>query len=101
MMKILFAASAVAVVFAAAPPFTGTTPANAQNVQMAQGVEVEVGRDRDYDRRIRRDRDEGVTVGVGPGGVRVGPRRERCKTVTTTVRRDDGTRVRRTEERCG
>src|SRR5437868_2806767 len=86
MMKIVFAAAAAAAVFTAAPLLTGTTPANAQNLQMAQGVDVQIGNDRDRDRdRARRDRD-GVTVGVGPNGVRVGPRRERCRTVTTTVR---------------
>jgi hypothetical protein len=100
MMKIVFAAVAAAAVFAATPLFTGTTPANAQNLKVAQGVDVQIGRDRDRD-GVRRDRDEGVTVGVGPNGVRVGPKRERCRTVTTTVRRDDGTRVKRTEERCG
>jgi hypothetical protein len=102
MMKIVFAAAAAAAVFAATPLFTGSTPANAQDIKVAQGVDVQIGNDRDRDRdRVRRDRDDGVTVGVGPGGVRVGPKRERCKTVTTTVRRDDGTRVKRTEERCG
>jgi Ni/Co efflux regulator RcnB len=106
MMKIVFAAAAAAAVFTAAPLFTGTTQANAQSLQMAQGVDVQIGNDRDRDRdrdreRVRRDRNDGVTVGVGPNGVRVGPRRERCRTVTTTVRRDDGTRVKRTEERCG
>ena len=57
---------------------------------MAQGVDVQVGRDRDYrydrDRRYNRDRD--TTVGVGPGGVSIG--REHCRMVTTTVDRGDG-----------
>jgi hypothetical protein len=67
---------------------------------MAQGVDVQIGKDRDEGRRGRRDRDEGVTVGVGQGGVRVGPKREHCRTVTTMVERDDGRRVKRTERRC-
>jgi hypothetical protein len=100
MIKIVFAAATAAVVLAAAPVFVGITSAKAQELKVAQGVDVQIGRDRD-DRVIRRDRDRDISVGVGPGGVRVGPRRERCRTVTTTVRRDDGTRVKRTEERCG
>jgi len=98
MIKIVFAAATAAAIVAAAPVLVGSTPAQAQELKVAQGVDVQIGRDRD-ERVIRRDRD--LSVGVGPGGVRVGPRRERCRTVTTTVRRDDGTRVKRTEERCG
>lgn len=70
----------------------------------AQGVDVQVGRDRSYDRDYR-DRDyrgryeSGTTVGVGPGGVTVGPR-QRCRTVTTTVERDDGRMIKRKERRC-
>jgi hypothetical protein len=40
-----------------------------------------------------------TTVGVGPGGVTVGPR-QRCRMVTTTVERDDGRRITRKERRC-
>ena len=67
---------------------------------MAQ-VEIQVGRDRDVrEERSHRDRrDSGATVGVGPGGIVVGPR-ERCRTVTTTVERDDGRRVTRKERVC-
>jgi len=100
MIKIVFAAATAAAIVAAAPVLVGSTPAQAQELKVAQGVDVQIGRDRD-ERVIRRDRDRDLSVGVGPGGVRVGPRRERCRTVTTTVRRDDGTRVKRTEERCG
>ena len=41
----------------------------------AQGVDVQIGRDRD-DRyyRDRRRYDSDTTVGVGPGGVTIGPR---------------------------
>jgi len=99
MIKMVFTAAAAAAMFTAAPVFVGANSAGAQEVKVAQ-VDVQIGRDRD-DRVIRRDRDRDISVGVGPGGVRVAPRRERCRTVTTTVRRDDGTRVKRTEERCG
>jgi hypothetical protein len=56
---------------------------------MAQGVDVQIGRDRDdrYD-RDRRRYDSDATVGVGPGGVTVGPR-QRCRMETTTIERDD------------
>ncbi len=106
MMKIVFAAATAAAVFTTAPLFTGATPANAQNLKMAQGIDLQIGNDRDEGRRGRRDRDSGrrdrddVSVGIGPGGVRVGPKRERCRTVTTTVERDNGRRVKRTERRC-
>jgi hypothetical protein len=59
---------------------------------MAQ-VDVQIGRDRD------RRRDSGTTVGVGPGGVTVGPK-QKCRMVTTTVERDDGRTVTRKERRC-
>jgi len=97
MLKIAFAAATAAAFITVAPMASGTNSAHAQSLKTAQ-VDIEVGRDRD-DRRFRRER-EGVSVGVGPSGVRVGPRREHCRTVTTTVRRDDGSRVRRTERRC-
>ena len=98
MLKIVFATATAAAFFTAVPMIGGTSPAHSQNLKTAQ-VDIEVGRDRD-EGRYRRER-EGVSVGVGPAGVRVGPRhREHCRTVTTTVRRDDGSRVRRTERRC-
>jgi hypothetical protein len=61
MMKIAFIAAAAVAVLTTAPVIT---PAK------AQGVDVQLGRDRDrdYDRR-RND----YTVGVGPGGISVGP----------------------------
>jgi hypothetical protein len=97
MLKIVFALAAGAVVMTA-PLIGGAVAAKAQELKMAQGVDVRIGRDRDdsYDRR-RRDRD--VTVGVGPGGVTVGPRRN-CRMVTTTVERDDGRTITRRERRC-
>lgn len=103
MMKPVFAVATAVAMFAAVPVFTGATPAKAEGVRVAQALDVQIGgdRDRDRDRDVRRDRrDRDVTVGVRPGGIVVGPRRERCKTVTTTVIRDDGRRIRKTERRC-
>src|ERR1700681_1997538 len=98
MMKIAFAAAAAAAVLTTAPL---VTPAKAQGVKMAQGVDVQIGRDRDdrYDRDRGRRYDSDATVGVGPGGVTVGPRRH-CRMETTTIERDDGRRITRRERRC-
>jgi hypothetical protein len=98
MMKITLAVAAAAAVLTTAPL---ATPAKAQGVEMAQGVDVQIGRDRDdrYDRDRRRQYDSDTTVGVGPGGVTVGPR-QRCRTVTTTIEGDDGRMIRRKERRC-
>jgi hypothetical protein len=95
MLKITLAVMAAATVLTTTPL---VIPANAEGIKMAQGVDVQVGRDRDRDYRNDRDRRD-VTVGVGPGGVSVGPR-ERCRTVTTTVEREDGRMVTRKERRC-
>ena len=75
MLKIVLAVSAAAALISTAPL---VTPAQAEGVKMAQGVDVQIGRDRDdrYDRERRYDRE--TTVGVGPGGVTIGPR-ERCR----------------------
>ena len=70
------------------------TPSKAQDLKMAQ-VDIQIGRDR-YDRR--RD-DSDATVGIGPGGVTIGPR-GRCRMVTTTIQRDDGRTITRRERRC-
>ena len=96
MVKITLAVAAAAAVLTTSPL---VTPAKAQGVKMAQGVDVQVGRDRDY--RYDRDRrfDRETTVGIGAGGVTVGPR-ERCRMVSTTVERDDGRTVTRRERRC-
>jgi hypothetical protein len=93
MKRIALAAATAAIIFTAGSSFGGVIPAKAENLKMAQ-VEIQVGRNRDVDRdrdvreeRSHRDRrDSGATVGVGPGGITVGPR-ERCRTVTTTVER--------------
>jgi hypothetical protein len=98
MMKITFAVAIAAAVLMPAPLLVGAIPAEAQNLKMAQGIDVQIGRDRD-DRDRRRRNDSDVTVGVGPGGVTVGPR-QNCRMVTTTVERDDGRTITRKERRC-
>ena len=100
MMKIaLVVAVAAAAVLTTAPL---VTPAKAQGVKMAQ-VDMQTGRHLDdRDDRYYRDRrryDSDTTIGVGPGGVSVGPR-QRCRMETTTVERDDGRRITRRERRC-
>ena len=94
MIKIAFVAAAAVAVLTNVPL---ALPAKAQNLQMAQGVDIQIGRDR-YDRYDRR-RDSDLTVGVGPGGVTVGPR-QRCRMVTTRIERDDGRTITRRERRC-
>jgi hypothetical protein len=91
MMRIAFVLAAAGTAVLTSPP---ATPAKAQELKMAQGVDVQIGRDR-YDRDRGR---EGATVGIGPGGVTIGPR-QRCRTVTTTIERGDRTITRR-ERRC-
>jgi hypothetical protein len=98
MMKITFAVAIAAAVLLSAPLLVGAIPAEAQNLKMAQGVDVQIGRDRD-DRDRRRRNNSDVTVGVGPGGVTIGPR-QNCRMVTTTVERDDGRTITRKERRC-
>src|SRR4030088_2374085 len=97
MMKIALVVPADAAVLTTAPL---VIPAKAQGVKMAQGVDVQIGRDRDdrYD-RDRRRHDSDTTVGVGPGGVTVGPR-QRCRMETTTIEREHGRRITRRERRC-
>jgi len=96
MMKIALAVAAAAAVLTTAPL---VTPGKAEGVKMAQGVDVQVGRDRDDRYRDRRRYDSDTTVGVGPGGVTIGPR-QRCRMETTTIERDDGRRITRKERRC-
>jgi hypothetical protein len=95
MMKISFAAAIAAAVLMAGSSLVGAIPAEAQNLKMAQGVDVQIGRDRDRPRRS----DSDVTVGVGSGGLTVGPRHN-CRMVTTTVERADGRSITRKERRC-
>ena len=95
MMKIAFVVAAAAAVLTTAPL---ATPSKAQELKMAQ-VDVQIGRDRDRDRYDRDRRRDDATVGIGPGGVRIGPR-QRCRMETTTIQRDDGRSVTRRERRC-
>jgi hypothetical protein len=95
MAKIIFALAAAGAVLMTAPLLGGSVPAKAQELKMAQ-VDVRIGRDRDDYYHGRRDRD--ATVGIGPGGITVGPRRN-CRMVTTTVERGDRMITRR-ERRC-
>jgi hypothetical protein len=98
MMKIAFVLAAAAAVLLMTVP--AAAPAKAQDLKMAQGVDVQIERDR-YDRSDRYDRDrrrDDATVGIGPGGVTIGPR-QRCRMVTTTIERGDRTITRR-ERRC-
>jgi hypothetical protein len=92
---------ALAVATAAAALTTvsvGTVPAKAETFQVAQAVDVQVGRDRD-DRVIRREhREPGVSVGIGERGLRVGPR-EHCRTVVTHIERG-GRSITQRERRC-
>jgi len=101
-VKIALAVAAAAAVLTTAPL---ATPAKAQGVKMAQGVDVQIGRDRDdrydRDRRQQFDRqrfDSDTTVGIGPGGVTIGPS-QRCRMETTTNERD-GRWITREERRC-
>src|SRR6266516_952328 len=94
MMKITLAVAAAAAVLTTAPP---ASPVKAQEPKLAQGVDIQIGRDR-YDRYDRDRRRNDATVGIGPGGVTIGPR-QRCRMVTTTVERGDRTITRR-ERRC-
>jgi hypothetical protein len=70
MMKIAFVLAAATAVRTTSSP---ATPAKAQDLKMAQGVDVQIGRDRSdrYDKDRRRN---DATVGIGPGGVTIGPR---------------------------
>jgi hypothetical protein len=96
MMKIALTTALAVAVLMPASLLVRSIPAEAQNLQIAQ-VDVQLGRDRDDSYRHRRDSD--VTVGVGPGGITVGPRRN-CRMVTTTIDRGDGRMITRKERRC-
>jgi hypothetical protein len=100
MMKIALAVAAAAALLTTAPL---VTPAKA--VKVAPGVDVQIGRDRDdrydRDRRQQFDRqrfDSDTTVGIGQGGLTIGPS-QRCRMETTTNERD-GRWITREERRC-
>ena len=100
MMRITLAVAAAAAVLTTAP---FVTPAKA--VKMAQGIDVQIGRDRDdrydsdrYDRDRRQRFDSDTTIGIGPGGGTIAPR-QGCRVETTTNERD-GRWITREERRC-
>jgi hypothetical protein len=93
-MKIAVVLAAATAVLTTAPP---ATPAKAQELKLAQGVDIQIGRDR-HDRYDRDRRRNDATVSIGPGGVTIGPR-QRCRMVTTTIERGDRTITCR-ERRC-
>ena len=95
MTKVALAAAMAAVALTSAPLLVGTIPAQGQDFKVAQ-VDVQIERDRDRDRR--RSRAQDTTIGIGPGGITVGPRRD-CRTVTTTIERGGRTITKR-ERRC-
>jgi hypothetical protein len=100
MMKITLAVAAAAAVLTLTTAPLATPTKAAEELKMAQ-VDVQIGRDR-YDRSDRYDRDrrrDDATIGIGPGGVTIGPR-QRCRTETTTIQRDDGRTITRRERRC-
>jgi len=111
MKKIALAATTAAAIISIS--VAGAVAAKAEQLKMAQGVDVQIGHDRqdngrrdqqDNGRRDqqdngRRDQNPGFSVGVGPNGISVGPKR-RCHTVTIIEERPDGRRVRTTERRC-
>jgi hypothetical protein len=81
------------------------TPGNAQDaarhdLRLAQGFDIQIGRDHDDGYRRRRS-DTDATVGIGTSGITVGPRRrENCRMVTTRIERDDGRITTRRTGRC-
>ncbi len=96
MVKIAFVVAAA--VLTTAPL---VTPAKAQGVKMAQ-VDMQTGLHIDDPAHYSKDRrryDSNATVGVGPGGVTIGPR-QRCRMETNTIKRDDGRRITRRERVC-
>ena len=96
MMKITLSVAAATVVLTTAPLIT---PTKAQGIKMAQ-VDMQTGLHLDDpDNRNRRRYDSNATVGVGPGGVTIGPR-QRCRTETTAIKRGDGRRITRREHVC-
>jgi hypothetical protein len=99
MKTTLCAVALAAAVSTAAWAGSPTVSAEPGGFQIAQDVDVQVGRDRDRDRARDEHRDRrDLTVGVGPGGVRIGPR-DHCRTVTTTVERN-GRNITRRERQC-
>ena len=96
MMKIAFVVAAA--VLTTAPL---ATPAKAQGVKMAQ-VDMRTGLHIDDPANYSRDRrqyDSNAAVGVGPGGVTIGPR-QHCRMETIRIERGDGRRITRRQRVC-
>jgi hypothetical protein len=95
MVKIAFAVTAAAAVVMTVPLLVGTTSAKAQNLKMAQGVDVQLGRDRDdrdpgtADRRFTEQR--GYNRRAAPFGLREGrpPERERPELLFAALHDDE------------
>ena len=84
MVKLTIVVAAATVIVTAAPLVVVSSPAQSENLKVAQ---VDIRRDQ--------------RIEVGPGGVTVGPKKQqRCRTVTTTVETPDGRKVTKTERRC-
>ena len=84
MVKLTLLAAAATVVVTAAPLFVVSGPAQSENLKVTQ---VDIRRDQ--------------RIEVGPGGVTIGPKKkQRCRTVTTTVETPDGRKVTKKERRC-
>src|SRR5260370_2162568 len=82
MLKITLAVMPAATVLTTTPLII---PANAEGVRMAQGVDVQIGRDRDRDPDYRYDRARrAVTIGCAPRTFTLRPR-EPSRTLTTTI----------------
>jgi hypothetical protein len=94
------AATLLAVSFPVTPGNTQDSGSSGQQLRLAQGIDIQIGRDRDDGSR-RRYNDSDSTVGIGPGGITLEPRRrDNCRTVTTTVQQDDGRMITRQVLRC-
>src|SRR5258707_14564462 len=84
-LPIMKVALVVAPAVLTTPPLA--TPAKAQGVKMAQ-VDMQTGLHIDDPANYSRDRrryDSNAAVGVGPGGVTIGPR-QRCRIETNTIK---------------
>jgi hypothetical protein len=82
MLKMTLAVAAAAVIVTATPVLVVSSPAQSENLKLAQVVEQ-------------------PNVQIGPGGVTVGPKtKPKCRTVTTTTETPDGRKVTKRERVC-
>jgi hypothetical protein len=82
MLKMTLAVAAAAVIVAATPLLVVSSPAQSEDLKLAQ-VQVEQ-----------------PNVQIGPGGVTVGPKKPKCRTVTTTTETSDGRKITKREKVC-